>query len=79
MFAHPDTIHTVRRLQQQDLLAEAERDRLARLAVPHRRVPLAVALLFVRGMVGGWLVRLGRRLEGAPAVGAAPAAGPSTG
>lgn len=59
---HPSSRHYARHLQCQDLLAEAERARLAAQARPGGAVrpPIAAA----RHRVGAWLIDLGRRLGG---------------
>ena len=64
MFPHPDTVYDVRRSQMQDILAEAQRDRLGRDASPHR-APRFQMLAALRRVVGVWLVGIGERIEDA--------------
>ena len=64
MFPNPDTVYDVRRSQMQDILAEAQRDRLVRDASPDR-APRLQLLAALRRVVGAWLVGIGERIEGA--------------
>lgn len=67
MFTNPDTVYDVRRSQMQDLLAEAQRDRLVREAAVDR-APRPLILAALRRAVGAWLVGIGERLEGVSSV-----------
>ena len=63
MFPHPGTAYEVRLSQMQDVLAEAQRDRLARGATSGRG-PRHQMWAAVRLAVGTWLIGIGERITG---------------
>ena len=76
MLPHPDTAYDRAMLYHQGLQAEAASERLAGQATAGRRSTASTGVR-LRALLGIALVRLGERLQGAPAKAPVPAVEPA--